>query len=137
MKIEIQNFTKVQSIKDAFNKAYPFLKIEFVSEKHAIGEPSMISEIIKGNLLLGEINSKLKKGSIDLSSEQTVALIEQTFQKKFGLPIQVFRKQNNAWIETSHTDHHSLAWQNEKGREASMPGITTAAGDRYLEDGQF
>jgi len=137
MKIEITNNTKAHTVKDAFNKAYPFLKIEFVSAKHSAGEASTITELIREDALLGEINSELKRGSIFISPKDTVAFIEQTFQQKFGLPIQVFRKQKNAWIETTQTDQQSLTWQNEKGKEASIPSVTEVAGDRYLEDGQY
>ena len=104
---------------------------------HIAGEASASTDMVKDNHTLGEINSNLMKGSITIHPNDTVAFIEQSFQQKFGLPIQIFRKQKDAWIETTKTDQLTLAIQNQKGLEASAPRKSVIPGDRYLEDGQY
>ena len=137
MKLEIQDTIKIREIKDIFNHAFPYLKIEFFTRQHAPGEATSIDNLVHGNQSLGEINSYVKKGSMLIQPDDTVASVEQSFQEKFGLAIQVFRKQKESWIETTKTDHLTLSQQNEKGKEACMPAIHTEPGDRYLEDGQY
>lgn len=137
MQLEIRDMIKAHTIRDAFNKVYPFLKIEFVTGRHNPGEPTAATDLIHDDLLLGQISSDLKKGSIVIDPGDTVAFIEQTFQERFGLPVQVFRKQKNNWIETTKTDQLTLARQNEIGKEASAPATAITIGDRYLEDGQY
>lgn len=136
MKIKISYSEKTGKIRSTFNSKFPFLKIEFFNKAHAPGQPTSKNNLVSENIFLGEINPFIKEGSIMIGPEEKVATIEQTFQKNFGLPVQIFRKQNNVWIETTKTDQLTLAEQNEKGRSASMP-IDTELGDRYLEDGQY
>jgi len=137
MKLEITKSKKAREIKDRFNKNFPFLKIEFFSRQHAPGEATPQNNLIKEDITLGQINQALEEGSISISSHDSVSSLEQAFQEKFGLSVQVFRKQKTAWIETTRTDLLTLEEQNKKGQEACSPMSYTEPGDRYLEDGQY
>ena len=55
MKIEIKDDLNIEDIKDAFGKAFPGLKLEFVKHSHISGEGSSKSEIISGNPKLWEL----------------------------------------------------------------------------------
>jgi len=136
MKIKISYSEKTGKIRNTFNSKFPFLKIEFFNTSHAPGQPTSKNNLVSENILLGEINPLIKEGTIMIGPDEKVATIEQTFQEEFGLPVQVFRKQKNVWIETTKTDQLTLAQQNEKGKQASAP-VGTELGDRYLEDGQY
>jgi hypothetical protein len=137
MKLEINQTKKTNTIKNAFNKEYPFLKLEFFKTKHEINKPSPVNEIIHTNIALGQINPSMKEGNILLSPTLTVGNLEEQFKKEFGLSIQVFRKQNAVWIETTRTDNFTLYRQNEMAKTASAPPGHAEIGDRYLEDGQY
>lgn len=137
MKINITYSQKTRVIKQSFNKMFPYLKIEFFNTPHLPGHTTSGDELVQDNKSLGDINKDLKEGFILIRPEDKVSTIEQTFQQEFGLPIQIFRKQNNVWIETTRTDQLTLAEQNIKGKEATVSSTHIIPGDRYLEDGQY
>jgi len=137
MKLEIKHSKKTGTIKQAFNRTFPFLKIEFFNLKHLPGEATAINNMIQDDVSLETINPSMKEGWLSIEPEDKVSAVEQIFQHNFGLPVQVFRKQKNVWIETTHTDHLSLAEQNEKGKIASAPAIHREPGDRYLDEGEY
>ena len=124
-------------IKNAFNKQFRFLKIEFFNAAHKVNEPSRSASLVKGNVELEKINPLIQEGLLTITHRQTVAEVEQSFQQYFGIPVQIFRKQGDVWIETTRTDHLTLMEQNEMGRNASEPIVNEKTGDRYLEDGQY
>lgn len=138
MKISINYLNKVQTIKNRFNKVFPFLKLEFSTRRHKAGGATPKHALVNGKMILGEINGVMKEGIISIEPGDTVKKLEQTLQKKFGLSAQVFRKQKEVWIETTRTDNLTLDEQNQKGRDAALQvRMPAAAKDRYLEDGQY
>jgi uncharacterized protein (DUF1697 family) len=66
-----------------------------------------------------DCRSKSKTGDLIFSAETTVADLENTFFRDFGLSAQVFRRSGNVWLETSATDSWSLMQQNSEGAELS------------------
>jgi hypothetical protein len=100
MKMDIININTESSVKNIqvqFNSLYPFLKIEF----------------------LKSMASFINSGIININSKRTVAEIENEFKEKIGVPIQVFRKSGNVWIETTLTDDWTLEQQNKEGEQIS------------------
>ena len=136
MKIQISQPKKTWAIKRTFSRTFPYLKIEFFKSPHDTGEASSAKSMIKVNKSLVEINPLLKDGIIDVQENDTVASVERRFQD-FGLPVQIFRKQNNVWLETTATDQLTLAEQNDKGSSASVSAHQDEPVDRYLQDGQY
>jgi hypothetical protein len=136
MKIQISYLQKTGTIKEAFNKAFPFLKIEFFNVPHKNGEPTPVKNMVADHVYLEELNPLVEDGLLTIKPKDTVMAVEKSFQE-FGLPIQVFRKQKDVWIETTKTDNRSLSEQNEMGKNASAPPVHETIGDRYLEDGQY
>lgn len=122
----------VKDVKKQFNSAFPFLKLEFFTEPHVVEAGSSGKKIVPGSTLLGEITGILREGEISIRPEYTVQLVEQAFQRKFGLPVQVFRKQKDTWIETTKTDYLTLAEQNEMAQRASQPEPRQVA-ERYID----
>lgn len=119
MEIVLTYQEKVKDIKKQFNCVFPYLKLEFFIEPHVVGEGSPFLKMVPPSTLLGEITGILREGEIVLKPDDTVKDVEQAFQRSFGLPVQVFRKQNEVWLETTSTDYLTLAEQNEMGRRAS------------------
>ncbi|HQQ94064.1 MAG TPA: hypothetical protein PLQ93_05885 [Bacteroidia bacterium] len=119
MKITINDHRKIHAIQEEFNKAFPYLKIEFFSKPHSSGGQSSKKLMKSSAKTLGECRTIHNKGSIVISPELTVDELEQRFMDVYGLSVQVFRKSGKVWLETSVTDGWTLAKQNEQGRELS------------------
>ncbi|HEY9364146.1 MAG TPA: hypothetical protein VIQ00_12845 [Chitinophagaceae bacterium] len=117
MKIYLSAEWKIKDVKKRFEKSFPYLKLEFFRKKHAPGKGNLKRDIVPGSATLIEISGVMKEGEIEINPRQTVADIEQQFQKGFNLPVQVFRKTKFSWIETIRTDKLTLEKQNLMGRQ--------------------
>lgn len=118
MEIVLAYQETIKDVKKQFNCAFPYLKLEFFSETHVVGQGSPFQKMVPPSTLLGEVTGILCEGEITVTSNLTVRELEQIFQNRFGLPVQVFRKQKDVWLETTSTDYLTLAEQNEMGRRA-------------------
>ena len=119
MEITIHYSTKTGTIKQAFNRMFPYLKIEFIK---AVAENAGLvpgRNMVLHNRYLGEINESLKQGSISIHGDHRASSIEQLFQQNFGLPILVFRKQKKQWV-SAQAEELTLFQQNEKGKESCV-----------------
>jgi hypothetical protein len=119
MELILSDSTTIKDLKNQFICRFPFLKLEFFKHKHRVGQSSFKDQKLNDKFLLREVNPRFKEGVINLSPSTTVADLEQLFQKQFNLPVQVFRKTNYQWVETTYTDILTLEKQNEMGAELS------------------
>lgn len=120
MALRLDNESRISGIRDDFHRKFPYLKLEFFYPAATAHERfSRKNLIMDGNTKLGEITELNKPGYVNISEYQSVARVEHCFNECFGLPVQVFRRSGNAWIETTHTDEWTLARQNRKGEEMS------------------
>ena len=116
MKIIISPESRIREVKAVFNKRFPYLKLEFFSKKHAPGQGNPKSQMLPDNATLIDVTGVMRAGEIEIRPANTVTEVEQLFQKKFNLPVQVFRKSGNAWLETMQTDGYTLMKQNHMGK---------------------
>jgi hypothetical protein len=116
MKILINDTRKIKEIRDEFQNNFPYLKLEFFSRPHDIADLSKMKYIMDHDKILGECRKTHQDGIIEVGGNEKVWQLEQEFQK-YGLPVQVFRKMKNNWIETMQTDWWTLEQQNQEGRE--------------------
>lgn len=123
MEIVLTYQETVKDIRKQFSCIFPYLKLEFFTEPHVVGQGSQFRKMVPPSTLLGEITGILREGEITLKPEDRVQDVEQAFQRNFGLPVQVFRKQKDVWLETTSTDYLTLAEQNEMGRRASEVAV--------------
>ena len=121
MKLFLSSESTARDINKEFQKNFPYLKLEFYRRKHNIEESSYWEESLSGNTLLKEIKGNLLPGMITISPLDTVAELEQRFQKNFGLPVQVYRKTRDVWLETVQTDDLTLESQNNIAASISRP----------------
>lgn len=122
MEINLRNESLIAAVKEAFHDAFPFLKLEFFYPIPDPGKRYYADNIIKdGQTRLGEIAGMNKPGYVRIHEYRTVADVEHCFRDCFGLHVQIFRKSGDNWIETSNTDHRTLAEQNSLGREKDRP----------------
>ena len=111
----IDNNMKINDLQADFHKKFPFLKLEFYAGSHRVGESSPARERLDGDLLVDEVRSVHTVGHLHIQEAMSVATLEQQFLEKYGLNAQVFRRSGNLWLQTSATDHWTLAEQNRKG----------------------
>ena len=109
-----------RDIQKDFNSKFPYLKLEFYSSRHGEGEGSPIQERIDPEQLLKNARQNHTEGNIRVRKDMKVNELEQVFQEKFGLNVQVFRKSGNLWMQTTSTDHWTLAEQNRKGGASEL-----------------
>ena len=111
MKLLLSNETTLNDVNRQFQSQFPHLSLEFYRHKHQPGETSLFEKRISSHTPLKNV-SDLVPGSINIDPGDTVADIEQRFQDKFGLPVQIFRRAGDVWLETAETDGLSLQKQN-------------------------
>ncbi|MEI6020712.1 MAG: hypothetical protein WCR21_06250 [Bacteroidota bacterium] len=119
MKLKIDPSKKISSIKEEFNAAFPFLRLEFFNRHHKINALSSKKDMITKDAPLNELKHIKHNHIIEITEEMQVQVLEQLFQKEFGIATQVFRKSGKSWLETSVTDDWTLKRQNEEGMELS------------------
>ncbi len=117
MEIIIDQTKKLSDIQTEFCKRFPYLKIEFYNHTHAVGEGSRKENTIDAHLSIEEVQIKKALGVLKINGLMTVAELEGGFANTFGLSVQVFRKSGSIWLQTTVTDHWTLAEQNQKAME--------------------
>jgi len=115
MQLRIEYDTTIKDVQREFNAFYPYLKIEFFENSYPEDNPGQKSRRISGNKVVAEISKFNASGRIDMDGKRTVSQLENEFREAFGLPVQVFRKSGNLWIETTLTDNWTLDKQNSEG----------------------
>jgi hypothetical protein len=119
MIINITHKTTIQEVQKKFSMAYPFLKIEFSDKAHEEGERIEKGHWYNPSLKLLSIAKKPEIGWIIVHPWHKTGQIEKTFRDKFGLYPQIFRKEDDRWIETAGSDVFTLDEQNEIGRRTA------------------
>jgi hypothetical protein len=121
MTLSINASTTIADLQAAFSREFPYLKIEFFTRLHDVGESTWSKYMVfnKQERFGKLIAFKGNDVPFELSGSVTVADFEQNFQRHFGLGIQVFRKSMSTWLITSSTDNWTLAAQNAQGHESA------------------
>jgi len=119
MHIDINDKTSLREIQEAFSAFYPYLKIEFFSRRHHKYEASDELFLIEPNILIGDIKATHISGVLEILPLSRVFEVEREFQERFGLSVQVFRKEKNSWEQTTGMDDFTLKELNELGRNSS------------------
>lgn len=114
MIMHITGSKTLNEAQEEFNRAYPFLKIEFYT-KNRLG-PGRIH--LKNSLTMSAAGLK-QSGDLKIDDSMTVGQLEKKFFEQFGLYVQVSRCSGNLWLETTMTDNWTLKQQNDHGRELS------------------
>lgn len=118
--MKIQQQSTVQNIFDQFSTVFPYLKLEIYRKGHQDSEGSKSEDLISHNTFLKEINPDLIDKTFNIDHDMTVTEFEKMMEDEFCLNIQVFRKSNALWLQTTTTDHWTLRKQNEKGHRSTI-----------------
>lgn len=120
MKIKIDRNKQISAIQAEFNRMFPYLKLEFFSRSHGVGEASAKQNLVSNNKKLDDfVSFHNNKSELTITSSMTVKDLEQNFKDAYGLSVQVFRKSGKVWLETTVTDGWTLEEQNMQGEELS------------------
>jgi hypothetical protein len=118
--MEITDDRKVISIQEEFHKKFPYLKLEFYQKGHKSGEGTPDSSKVDPYKTIGDIRNKHSSGDLSIHGNLKVESLEEHFEKEYGLHVQVYRKSNDIWLQTTATDSWTLAEQNERGARESV-----------------
>lgn len=132
MIIEINDTKTIAEIRNEFSEYYPYLCIEFYDIPHGVQEITSYKHQYPHDKTIGQIRKKHNPGMLEIYSRHKTGMIEQEFQKLYGLNVQILRRQGNAWIQTAGTDELTLEEQNEIGRHATQE--TLHGTDRVFEN---
>lgn len=115
MKLHLFRKTRIADLKKEFSQYFHYLKIEFFLNNHEEAKGSFIQEKIPDEFFLSGAPAFSREGVFNFNERITVSEFEQRLQSEFGLPVQVFRKSGELWIETIQTDKLTLTKQNSMG----------------------
>jgi hypothetical protein len=128
MEIAINDGRKIYAIQEEFNRAFPYLKLEFFSKPHKTNGGSAKRLMKHNSKTLNECRTLHKEGNITITPFMTVTDLERSFNSVYGLGVQVFRKSGRVWLETTVTDGWTLHEQNSQGEELSKPAEALITG---------
>ena len=112
----------IREFQGKFHEKFQGLRIEFYSNAHAKNQASAAETRISADTTIGDLSDKMGDGiDITFNLEDSVNSVEQHFEKAYGLHIQIFRRSNRLWLQTSATDEWSLDKQNTKGLHSIQP----------------
>ena len=114
MKLTITDKKKLSEIQNEFQKAFPYLKIEFYKHLHDEGEGSKKNDTADNTKTIFEIKNEKVDASINVKGDLTVTEFEPAIAEVFKMGAQVFRKSGDIWLQTTATDHLTLDEQNQK-----------------------
>jgi hypothetical protein len=119
-KLYISKINAVMELQDQFSSLFPFLRINFFKRGRVVDKvPAERVILFSQDVQLKDINPGMRDGDLEISEETSVSELENRFNEKFGLYIQVLRKSGNLWLDTSRTKSWTLKEQNDHGREIS------------------
>lgn len=134
MHIEINDTTTIRHIQDKFSDYYPYLQLGFYRKAHKKYEISESADLIDPALTIGEIRKTHLSAILEIEPWYKVADLEREFQDRFGLSVQVLRKEKNNWEQTTGMDDFTLKELNEIGRNSSDEYIITDYEDGFEEE---
>ncbi len=112
--MKIANDRRLKDLQDDFQKAFPYLKIEFYKSSHQYGEETSKEDALDSNLLVQDARTMDNYGLMTLDGNQKTIEFEKLLAQIYGLNVQVFRKSYGKWLQTWATDNWTLKEQNDR-----------------------
>lgn len=117
MGIEVSNTKTIDVIEREFHAEFPYLKIEFYQTGTSANSED--KNKVPGHKSFGTFKTPRPTGNISISPSLTVAELDKSFRRLFGISVLILRKSGKAWLETKLTDNWTLQEQNEQGKALS------------------
>jgi hypothetical protein len=124
MLLKIHDNLLIEDIQEHFSKCFPNLKIEVYSSPHHWKKGSLEKDIISPGTPIGEIRKSHSSGVLEIKSSDRVGDVENKFKKIFDLNVQIFRKEDDCWIQTTSTDLYTLEQEAELSRKSKTTLVT-------------
>ena len=118
--MKVTSESTILDLHNYFSALFPFLKIEVYKGKHKESEGSPQSDQLDHSTKLIDISPALTNKILHITKDMKVSEFESLMLKKFKLNVQVFRKSNEIWLQTSVTDDWTLEKQNGKGERSQL-----------------
>lgn len=119
MHMEIHDHTYIKDIQKTFSDFYLFLSLQFYTGHHGKYESSSEKNLIDPNQKIGEVRSSHLSALIEIQPHYRVADVEREFSERLGLSVQVMKKENDHWEQTTGLDNLTLKDLNIMGRNSS------------------
>ncbi|ULQ52477.1 hypothetical protein [Flavihumibacter fluvii] len=118
MFLEINDSTTIKEIQQTFSDFYPYLRICFFKKSHGKYEASDEKKMLSPDQLLGEVRKTHVSALLEIQPGYKVANVEEEFQRRFGLSVQVLKMEKGEWVQTTGMDDFTLKELNEFSRSA-------------------
>ena len=117
----------VYAIQEEFNRAFPYLKLDFFKRSYTSGS-NLLRKMVSPRETIAE-NSVLESAEdLRITPGMTVAKLGECFAENYGLNVRVSRKTGKLWLETSNTGDWTLCLQNREGERIThiLSGLNDA-----------
>ncbi|MDB5253583.1 MAG: hypothetical protein JWP27_2752 [Flaviaesturariibacter sp.] len=111
MRLPIHDNLTIADLQERFATAFPRLRIEFYSKAHGDKKGSGKEDLLDKQKRIGEVRTRGDEGVQEIFSTMTVRDVEKIFHDRYGLNVQVFRREAGCIVQTTSTDHYTLAQQ--------------------------
>ena len=118
MLLRIHDNLLIEDIQEHFSECFPHLKIEVYSTPHHWQKGSLQKDMVSPKSLIGDIRKNHSGGIMEIKSSDKVGDVEQKLKKMFDLNVQIFRKENDCWIQTTSTDVFTLERESELSKKS-------------------
>jgi len=118
MLLRIHDNMLIEDLQEQFSKCFPHLKIEVYSTPHHWKKGSLQKDLISAENKIGDIRKGHSGGIMEIKSSDKVGDVEKKLKKMFDLNVQIFRKENDCWIQTTSTDIFTLERESELSKKS-------------------
>jgi hypothetical protein len=125
MHLEINDNTRLGEIQKIFSDHYAWLSLAFYRDRHKKYEASDEALRLSPDKTVGEVRNTHVSTLIEIQPSYHVADVEREFMLMAGLSVQVLKKENERWEQTTGLDNLSLHDLNILGRNAADEYIVT------------
>jgi len=115
MKLLVEHQMSINDLNKIFQKQFPFLKLKLYHSDSSTAQMYYAGETSGLNMGEAKHIQNISPAVIEFRPTDTVEEFEQLLNGKSRLPIKVFRKNNDQWVDTRQTKFLSLNVQNSLG----------------------
>ena len=96
-------------------------------------EDSSETDRVDPGATVGDIKATHVSGVLEIQPFYRIADVEKEFMERFGLSVQILRKEKNKWEQTTGMDDFTLTELNEFGRSSSDELIVSEYDEKFKE----
>lgn len=134
MHLEINDNTLLENVQHAFTNFYPYLTIEFYKGHHHIYETSDETARIDSRKKVSDVLNTHISTLIEIQPWYKVKDVENEFQERLGISVQIMKKEKENWEQTTGLDNITLRDLNILGRNSSDEYIVTDYDETFDEE---